>query len=181
MEYASGEMHVVDADGNLSAPLAGLPEISHEGWAGLFDLTLDPDFASNRRIYFSYTAPGVDRRFTEYSPCCTRATLNRNALRVEDVEVIADGNAQQELLFAADGKLLASGAANSGDGQDLQSHMGKLLRLDADGAIPRDNPVLGDARSPSAIYSLGHRDISGIAIHPETGAIWITRAWCPWR
>ena len=56
-EYATGNMRVLQSDGTLSQPISGLPEFSHEGWAGLFDLTLDPDFASNQTLYFSYTAP----------------------------------------------------------------------------------------------------------------------------
>ena len=172
-EYASGDMHIVDVDGNLSAPLAGLPEISHDGWAGLFDLTLDPDFVRNQRIYFSYTAPSGNAASPNI-PRVASAILKKGELRIEDVEIVVDGNGQQELFFAPDGKLLLSGAATTGDGQDLSSHMGKLLRLEADGAIPHDNPILGDADAPGAIYSLGHRDVSGIAAHPLTGAIWIT-------
>ncbi len=85
-----------------------------------------------------------------------------------------DGDGQQEMHFAADGTLFLSGAASVGDGQDFSSHAGKLLRINSDGSTPADNPVFGDSNVPGAIYSIGHRDVSGIATHPETGEIWIT-------
>jgi glucose/arabinose dehydrogenase len=172
-EYTSGQMRVIDARGVMSAPVSGLPEISHEGWAGLFDVALDPQFETNRRIYFSYTAPGPAAE-TPNIPRVARARLDIENLRLRDVEVIVDGEGQQELHFDADGTLFLSGAAIAGDGQDLSSHAGKLLRVQADGSIPDDNPVFGDANAPGAIYTAGHRDISGIATHPETGEIWIT-------
>lgn len=172
-EYTAGQMRIIDADGNVSAPLGGLPDVSHEGWAGLFDLALDPQFDTNRRVYFSYTAPS-DNADAPNIPRVARARLDVEYLRLEDVEVIVDGAGQQELHFGADGTLYLSGAAVVGDGQDILSHAGKLLRLNADGSIPVDNPVFGDSNAPGAIYSIGHRDISGIATHPETGEIWIT-------
>lgn len=172
-EYTSGQMRIIKADGTVSVPIAGLPEISHEGWAGLFDVAPDPRFDTNRRIYFSYTAPSGDTEAPNI-PRVARGRLDIDNLRLEDVEVIVDGDGQQELHFGADGTLYLSGAAVVGDGQDLQSHAGKLLRINADGSTPADNPVLGDANAPGAIYSIGHRDVSGIATHPETGDIWIT-------
>lgn len=174
-EYTTGNLRVVDAEGNLSAPVAGLPAISHEGWAGLFDLALDPDYAGNRRVYFSYTAPSGNPDAPNI-PRVSRARFDRQALRLTDVEILLDGTAWQELGFTPDGHLLASGTAMTGDGdaQDLQSTAGKLLRIDADGSIPRDNPWSSNEDVPSAIFSYGHRDISGIAIHPDTGEIWIT-------
>ncbi len=169
----SGSMRIVANDGNLSAPIAGLPEISHAGWAGLFDLAIDPQFEANHWAYFSYTAPGSEVDSPNI-PRVARARLNVAALRLEDVEVLVDGAGQQEMHFAQDGTLFMSGAAIDGDGQDLQSNAGKLLRVNSDGSAPSDNPRIGDTDKPGAIYSLGHRDISGIATHPETGDIWIT-------
>lgn len=171
-EY-TGAMRLVSVGGELSDPIKGLPETSHEGWAGLFDLTIDPEFAKNRWIYFSYTAPSGNEDAPNV-PRVARGRLNKSALRLEDVEVIVDAFGQQEMHFATDGTLFLSGAAIEGDGQDLSSHAGKLLRINADGSTPSDNPVFGDSDQPSAIFSIGHRDVSGIASHPETGDIWIT-------
>jgi len=172
-EYTAGRMRIIDSGGNISAPLSGLPEISHEGWAGLFDLALDPQFDTNRRVYFSYTAPSGDAEAPN-TPRVARGRLDIENLRLEDVEVIIDGDGQQEIHIAPDGTLFLSGAASAGDAQDLSSHAGKLLRINSDGSIPVDNPVFGDSKTPGAIYSSGHRDISGIATHPDTGEIWIT-------
>ena len=113
-EYTSGAMRVVGSNGELSEPLSGLPEFSHAGWAGLFDLTLDPDFADNRLIYFSYTAPSGDEDSPNI-PRVARGTFDRESLHVADVEVLLDGTAWQELHFAPDGKLLASGTSTAAD------------------------------------------------------------------
>lgn len=174
-EYTSGTIRVVGANGELSDPISGLPTFSHAGWAGLFDLTIDPDYANNSMIYFSYTAPsGIEE--SPNIPRVARGKFDRASLHVADVEVLLDGTAWQEMHFAPDGKLLTSGTStvSGASGQDLASYSGKLLRINNDGTIPRDNPWSANEDVPSAIYSYGHRDISGIATHPETGEIWIT-------
>lgn len=174
-EYAYGNLRLVGADRSLSAPIDGLPEISHAGWAGLFDIALDPDFRSNRYVYFSYTAPSGDPDSPNV-PRVARARFDRDALRLTDVEVLLDGIAWQELHFDGGGYLLASGTSTvpEADAQDLNSYVGKLLRLLPDGGVPRDNPWSTDESVPSLIYSYGHRDISGMATHPRTGEIWIS-------
>ena len=174
-EYTTGNLRVLKKDGSLSAPVKGLPAISHEGWAGLFDIALDPDFSDNGRVYFSYTAPSGDPEMPNV-PRVARARFDRDALELSEVEVILDGNAWQELHFAPDGHLLVSGTSTvqGANGQDLASYSGKLLRIRPDGTIPRDNPWSANEDVPSAVFTLGHRDISGIATHPDTGAIWIS-------
>ena len=172
-ENSTGALRILDASGNLSGPLGGLPELSHEGWSGLFDVILDPNFASNQQLYFSYTAPSGNDE-SPNTPRVARATLNRKLLRLEDVAVVVDGGAWQELHFAPDGKLLVPGTAPEGDGQDLRSHSGKLLRVNPDGSIPRDNPWSSNEDVPSEFFSYGHRDVSGFATHPDTGDVWIT-------
>jgi glucose/arabinose dehydrogenase len=174
-EYATGAMRIVGPDGAVSEPLAGLPEISHEGWAGLFDLALDPDFDSNGYVYFSYTAPSGDADSPNI-PRVARGRLNLEAHRLDDVEVIVDGYGGQELHFAPDGALLVAGAGDSSvdDPQDLAVTTGKLLRINRDGSVPADNPWAKHGSARKEILSLGHRDVSGIATHPETGDIWMT-------
>ena len=173
-EYV-GNMRILDAKGQLSEPLGGLPEMSHEGWAGLFDVALDPDFVDNQRVYFSFTGKpqGPDGNNI---PRVARGRLDRSNLQIVDVDVIIDGTGSQELHFAPDGKLLVSGAGDSAtdDPQDMSITLGKLLRLNSDGSAPDDNPWSADPDVPSEIYSVGHRDISGFATHPDTGETWIT-------
>jgi len=173
-EY-TGNMRILEVDGHLSEPLRGLPEMSHEGWAGLFDLALHPDFASNQLVYFSYTGKPHETGGANI-PRVGRARLDRDNLQLLDAEVIVDGTGSQEIHFAADGKLMVSGAGDvfNGDAQDMSITFGKLLRLNQDGSAPRDNPWSSDPDVPSGIYSVGHRDISGFANHPETGDLWIT-------
>jgi len=173
-EYV-GNMRILDARGQLSEPLGGLPEMSHEGWAGLFDVALDPDFANNQLVYFSFTGKpqGPDGKNI---PRVGRGRLDRANLQIVDVEVIIDGTGSQEIYFAADGKLLVSGAgdASTDDAQNLGITVGKLLRFNPDGSVPGDNPWSADSNVPSEIFSVGHRDISGFASHPDTGETWIT-------
>jgi glucose/arabinose dehydrogenase len=170
-EY-TGTMKILRADGTLSDPLTGLPETSHEGWAGLFDVTLDPQFEENGLIYFSYTAPSGDVDAPNI-PRVARGRLDPVELQISDVEVLLDGTAWQELHFAPDGTLLVSGTG-AGEAQDLEVTSGKLLRINGDGSVPDDNPFVDVVGARPEIYSYGHRDISGIATHPQTGAIWIT-------
>ena len=103
-----GRMRIVDTRGRLTAPLTGLPEISTEGWAGLFDAVLDPDFPNSRRLYFSYTvADGVNEEGEPRNRHrVAAARLDRAALALRDVHIIVDGVGGQELHFAPDGSLL---------------------------------------------------------------------------
>jgi glucose/arabinose dehydrogenase len=171
-EYATGELRVLDRHGQLTAPLAGLPEISHEGWAGLFDISLDPEFAQNHYLYFSYTAPSGDPESPNI-PRVSRAKLDRAGLRLSEVQILLDGTAWQELHFTNDGKLLVSGTGG-GEAQELDAPSGKLFRIETDGAAVQDNPFVDNSHALPQIYSYGHRDISGMATHPATGEIWIT-------
>ena len=170
-----GAMRIVDAQGHLSKPLTGLPEFSHEGWAGLFDVVLDPDYERNRLVYFSYTAKS-NNPDSPNIPRVARGRLEREQLHLTDVEIIIDGDAWQELHFTADGKLLVSGTSvdPEADAQDLNSTSGKVLRINSDGSVPPENPWADTPNVRAEIYSYGHRDISGFATHPETGDIWIT-------
>ena len=171
-EY-TGTMRIVEKSGKMSAPLSGLPDISHEDWAGLFDLVIDPAFNVNQTIYFSYTV-ATGNAESPNSPRVARARLNRDGHRLENVEVILEGNGQQELHFAPDGKLLVAGAGPMTATQDMTSHAGKILRINSDGTIPDDNPWSDDPSVSSAIYTLGHRDVSGMATNPKTGDVWMT-------
>lgn len=173
-EYV-GNMRILDANGRLSEPLDGLPEMSHEGWAGLFDVALDPQYAQNQLVYFSFTGMPGDPDGKNI-PRVGRGRLDRDNLTIENVEIIVDGTGSQEIHFAADGKLMVSGAGDvfNGDAQDMGITYGKMLRLNRDGSTPHDNPWSRDPDIPSEIFTVGHRDISGFANHPETGDLWIT-------
>lgn len=173
-EYV-GNMRILDAKRQLSEPLAGLPEMSHEGWAGLFDVALHPNFDDNKLVYFSFTGKPESPNGNNI-PRVARGRLDRAKMRLEGVEIIVDGIGSQEIHFAPDGKFLVSGIGDvfNDDAQDLTIPQGKLLRFHADGSIPDDNPWKSDTQALPSVYTYGHRDISGLGSHPQTGDIWIT-------
>jgi glucose/arabinose dehydrogenase len=171
-----GRLRLVDANGMVSEPLAGVPEVDDGGQGGLLDVALDPDFASNQRVYLSYSEPGSEGSGTAVA----RGTLAGNGL--EAVEVIWRqqpklGSGQHfgsRLVFLQDGTLIVTlGDRNRRQYiADLKSQVGKLARINPDGSVPQDNPFVGDPAYSPDIYSLGHRNVQGAALHPDTGELW---------
>lgn len=173
----AGHIRYVGADGNKSAPLSGLPDIVVRGQGGLFDVILDPQFASNKRIYFSYNEPGEGGSGTAVA----RATLGDTALT--DVEVIYRqqpkiDSAQHyggRLVFSPQGHLfltLGDRGRRRHDAQNLDNHIGTVVRIWPDGSVPDDNPFLKRKKAPKEIWSYGHRNIQGAILHPQTGELW---------
>jgi glucose/arabinose dehydrogenase len=172
----SGQLRLL-RDGELaSAPIAGVPEVAASGQGGLLDIALHPDFASNRLVYLSYAGPGADGAATTVA----RARLGEGAL--EDLEVIfravpdirSSKHFGSRLVFDRDGFLYVT-AGERGQGaraQDLAQHPGSVLRLNDDGSVPDDNPFVDQAGALPEIYAWGHRNPQGMAVHPETGAVW---------
>lgn len=172
-----GRLRIVATDGNLSEPLTGLPEIYVAGQGGLLDVALDPDFAANSTIYFSFAEPGEGGAGTAVA----RARLLSGALA--EVEVIfrqlpkLDGSNHwgSRLVFAPDSTLfITTGDRRQEErAQNLEMHQGKVIRIHPDGRIPDDNPFVGRPDAKPEIWSYGHRNIQGATLHPETGALWI--------
>lgn len=183
-----GRMRIIDADGRLGPPLPGLPPVASEGQGGLLDVALDPQFASNRRVYWSYSESAAgDGNGTAVA----RARLDGEpgAERLADVQVIfrqwpkvaSRLHFGSRLAFGRDGRLfvtLGERFSRKDDAQLLDNHLGKIVRLEPDGRVPADNPLLDRAGQPPdarpEIWSWGHRNVQGAAIHPATGALWIT-------
>ncbi|MDZ4868713.1 MAG: PQQ-dependent sugar dehydrogenase [Alphaproteobacteria bacterium] len=171
-----GGLRILGTDNKLSPALAGIPEVSASGQGGLLDVALDPDFAANRTIYFSYAEPGGAGASTAFA----RATLGEG--RVENVKVIfrqepkvsGSGHYGGRIVFARDGHIfLTTGERQKFDpSQDLNSHLGKIIRLNRDGSVPKDNPFVGRAGAKPEIWSYGHRNVQGAAIEPSTGVLW---------
>lgn len=166
------------ADGEVSKPIAGVPEVWARGQGGLLDVTVSANFAQDRLVYVSFAEAGDGGASTAVA----RGRLNDAATALTDVEVIfrqtpkVDGRNHfgGRLAFAPDGKLFVT----TGDrfkfepAQDLAGGLGKIFRVNPDGSIPADNPFVGRADAQPAIWSYGHRNVQGAAIHPTTGVLW---------
>jgi glucose/arabinose dehydrogenase len=172
-----GRLRLVDKNGRLSKPLAGVPDVAAKGQGGLLDVALDPRFEENRLVYLSYAEPGEGGAGTAVA----RARLGESGL--ENVQVIyrqqpkvsGNGHFGSRLVFDRDGKLFITQGDRQGyreQVQDLGSGIGKLVRINPDGSIPDDNPFVGKTGARPEIYSLGHRSMQAAALHPETGQLW---------
>jgi aldose sugar dehydrogenase len=174
-----GNMRIVAPDGRISAPLAGVPKVHARNQGGLLDVVAAPDFATTRTIFFSYSEPSDSGARTVVA----RAKLSANADRLEDVRVIfgqadrLDGGHHfgSRIVFARDGTLwvgLGDRYSGKDKAQTLDSHLGKVIRINQDGSVPNDNPFAKDAKAKKEIWSYGHRNIQGAAMHPNTGKLW---------
>lgn len=174
-----GDMRVVAADGTIGPPIAGVPEVAARNQGGLLDVALAPDFAASRMIYWSYSEP---RSGSENATSVARGVLSADGRRVENVEVILrtlptyDGGHHfgSRLVFSRDGYLFVTLGERSRlpeQAQDLDSHLGKILRIRPDGSVPDDNPFAGRDDARPEIWSLGHRNIQAATLDTE-GRLW---------
>lgn len=175
-----GRMRVVEADGRLGAPLAGVPEVVARGQGGLLDVVLDSGFAGNRTLYFCFSEPGAG---SANSTALARARLSTDASRLEDVKVIFSQKPKVasslhfgcRIVEARDGKLflvLGERFQRMADAQSLDNHHGKIVRINKDGSVPQDNPFTGRAGALPEIWSYGHRNPQGAALAPD-GTFWM--------
>jgi glucose/arabinose dehydrogenase len=173
-----GRLRIVEKNGKLSPPLQGLPALATGGQGGLLDVALDPAFAENSRIYLSFAEPGAGGAGT----AVLRARLNAAANRIDRLKVIfrqlpKSGGGRHfgsRLVFARDGNLfITTGDRGQRERvQDFTVNRGQIIRIDSDGGIPRDNPFVGRAGYRPEVWSLGHRNPQGAALHPESGQLW---------
>jgi glucose/arabinose dehydrogenase len=156
-------------------PISGVPPVLGQGLGGLMEVALHPRFAETRWVYLTYTKSMGERGHTS---AMARGRLDGMALVDVKELFVADavgkgpaaGNA---MAFGSDGLLyMAVGGANDEIAQDPGSHFGKIVRLRDDGIVPTDNPFVGRAGHKPEIYSLGHRNMLGLTVHPVTGAMW---------
>ncbi len=172
-----GRLRIVAPSGRVSEPLDGVPQVQAGGQGGLLDVAVDPEFTENRLVYLSYAEPGEGGASTAVA----RGRLGEGAL--ENVQVIyrqvpkveGNGHFGSRLVFAEDGTLFVTQGDRQGDreqAQDLDSGLGKLVRINPDGSIPKDNPFTGRSGARPEIYSYGHRSMQAAALHPETGRLW---------
>jgi aldose sugar dehydrogenase len=173
-----GRVRFVDRDGRLSEPLAGVPRVLARGQGGLLDVALDPRFTENRLVYLAYAEPGEGRTA---GTAVARGRLGEGQL--EDMRVIYQQQPKVEganhfgarLVFARDGTLFITQGERfdyRDQAQNLSSGLGKIVRINPDGSVPRDNPFVGRAGVRPEIWSYGHRNVQSAGIHPHTGQLW---------
>ncbi len=181
-----GRLRIVGKDGKLSEPVAGVPPVATVGQGGLLDLALAPDYSQSHILYFTFAEPrGPNGAVNPNSTSAASARLveDKGVAKLENVKVIfrqepaAGGGFHfgSRIAIARDGSLfITTGERNlKTPAQDLQQDLGKVIHINADGSIPKDNPFVGRNDTRPEIWSYGHRNIQGAAIHPVTGKLWI--------
>ena len=177
-----GLLRVLGADGTLSAPVSGLPMVDTRGQGGLFDVVLDPAFQKNGLIYWTYAEPGNGVNNTA---AARGRFVDGPAPRVEDVQVIfhqapslnSTLHFGGRIVFSRDGTLFITlGDRSITEGrmqaQRMDGLLGKIVRLNPDGSVPKDNPFVGKAGVRPEIFSFGHRNVQAATLHPTTGELW---------
>ena len=173
----AGTMRIVAADGKVGAPLTGVPTVHAVGQGGLLDVVAAPDFSQSRTIYFSFAQPVSGQARTAV------ASAQLGDGKLENVKVIfaqADivgGNAHfgSRIVIAKDGTLFITTGERYSEkdkSQMLETHLGKVIRINVDGSVPKDNPFVNHATAKKEIWSYGHRNMQGAALNPMTGKLW---------
>jgi glucose/arabinose dehydrogenase len=175
----AGRLRLIDTrSGGTGTVLEGLPSVDARGQGGLLDVALHPQFADNQLVYWSYAEP---------APAGGNSTAvahgRLDGTRLRDVQVIfrqapkfaSTYHFGSRLVFARDGRLfvtLGDRSSRRDDAQVLSNHHGKIVRIEADGRVPHDNPFVETAGARPEIWSYGHRNVQGAALHPATGELW---------
>ena len=175
-----GRMRIITAKGEKGQPITGVPAVDARGKGGLLDVALSPTFTSDRTIYWSYSEPRNGGNATSVA----RGVLSPDRKSLGEVKVIlqamptydGDKHYGSRLAFGPDGMLYITLGERSDkqmrpQAQQLNSHMGKILRINPDGSAPKDNPFVGQADARPEIWSLGHRNVQAAAFDPE-GQLW---------
>jgi aldose sugar dehydrogenase len=175
-----GRLRIVTRDGKLSPPVTGVPKVMASGQGGLHDVVLDRDFAGNRTIFFCFAEPAQGGGRTALA----RARLVDDEIpKLDELKVIfrqegplSSGNHYGcRIVQARDGNLfltLGDHFYTRDEAQNLANHLGKIVRIRPDGTVPPDNPFVGRKDVKPEIWSYGHRNSQGAALHPQTGKLW---------
>src|SRR5690554_493867 len=176
-----GFMQIFDTDGNLISKITGFPAVDPDGQGGLLDVTLDPDFETNRMLYWTFSEPYQEGNLTSVA----KGKLAGEEDTIENSEVIFRAEPAyngrlhygSRLLFDEDGYLFVSTGERSDkatrmQAQDLDSGYGKIFRMTTNGDPAPNNPFISNVEAVPQIYTYGHRNVQGLAIHPETKALW---------
>lgn len=177
-----GTLRIANDKGEISEPITGLPEVDSRGQGGLLGITLDPEFETNRMVYWSFSKPEKEGNLTAVA----KGKLSADEKKIENAKVIfraipvydGDKHYGSRLVFGRDGYLYVSTGERSDretrpKAELLNAALGKILRITKDGHPAPDNPFIGSKKDAlPEIYSYGHRNPQGLAMHPVTGEIW---------
>jgi glucose/arabinose dehydrogenase len=176
-----GRLRIVSAKGEIGAPIGGVPRVDARGQGGLLDVALSPAFDSDHTVFLSYSEPREGGNGTAVA----RAVLSTDRRSLERLQVVFrvmptyDGSLHygSRLAFGPDGKLYVTDGERSDSSmrkyaQQLDSHLGKVLRINSDGSAPKDNPFVGKPNAEPEIWTLGHRNVQAAAFDAE-GRLWI--------
>lgn len=178
-----GTMRIASATGSMGTPLKGIPEVNSDRQGGLLGICIDPSFDQNRFVYWAFSEPSSQGNVTAVA----KGKLSSDEKTMEGVQVIYRAAPAYKgtlhyggrVLFSKEGHLYVSTGERSDletrpQAQDLNSGLGKIIRITADGKPVNGNPFEGKSGARPEIYSYGHRNVQGIAFHPETGDLWET-------
>ena len=176
-----GNMRIVTGTGNVGEPITGIPKVFASGQGGLLGLCLDPAFATNRMVYWAFSESLDGESLTAVA----KGMLSADEKSFQNVSVIYRATPAYKgslhfggrVLIGKDGNLYLSTGERSDkatrpQAQDLNSGLGKIIRITKDGQPAAGNPFAGTANARPEIYSYGHRNVQGITFHPETGDLW---------
>ncbi|CAM5222514.1 Glucose/Sorbosone dehydrogenase domain-containing protein OS=Bosea thiooxidans OX=53254 GN=ARD30_07355 PE=4 SV=1 [Bosea thiooxidans] len=172
-----GRLRIVGTDGTLSRPITGVPSVMARGQGGLLDVALDPAFAENRLVYFSFAEPRSGGNGTSVG----RGRLNEQGTALANVEVIfrqmpsiaSNMHFGSRLVFDRTGALFVTVGDRYSQREQAQNpanHIGKVIRIRPEGGAPADNPKK-QGWAPE-VWSIGHRNVQGAALHPQSGQLW---------
>ena len=177
-----GRVRYVSTDGNVSNPLIGAPKSVATGQGGMLDIAVAPDFATTQEVYISFTEGRGRRHKTGTSVARlklqgtgARARLTGSKVIFRQLPAYASGyHFGSRIVFAPDGKMFITlgERGQRKQSQNLQQHLGKVIRLNRDGSVPPDNPFVARSDAKPEIWSYGHRNPQAAAINPATGALW---------
>jgi glucose/arabinose dehydrogenase len=178
-----GRLRIVRQGKLLPLPVEGVPPVFHSSQGGLLEVMPHPNFAANRLLYLSFSKPGADD--SQSRTALVRGRFENDRLSgIETIfEAIARGrnHFSGKIAFDRNGFLFLTlgdrqvppeGNLEAHPAQDLSNHHGKIVRLHDDGRVPSDNPFVSRAGARPEIWSYGHRNVQGLAIHPESGDVW---------
>ena len=171
-----GRLSHVSADGRVT-PIAGMPDIAVRGQGGLLDVAVAPDFAESRRIFLTH-AKQVQRGLATVATSAVLSEDHRSLSELREIFVQTPGISSGQhfgsrIVIDGNTAFITIGDRGTPDNaQDLRATIGKVVRVTLDGSVPRNNPFVGQSGAQDEIWSYGHRNPQGAALHPDTGDLW---------